>query len=137
VIGQLGLLVLMLSGIEYNCLSEPTVAEKGSHQRLSFARYLGVVKFRVLNELRLDNSFEKYIPVCKVVDKILKVGWLRTIRDVENYLIIVSKVRFLRMIIFNAANDVPQIVYLSFSNRISCIRIQGFRFMFQSILTHT
>jgi hypothetical protein len=92
VIGQLGLLILTLSGIQFDCLSEPTIAENGSHHRLVFARYLETVKFRVLNELRLDCSFEKHIPVCKVVDKILEAGWLKTIRDVENYLIIVAKV---------------------------------------------
>ncbi|KAI9769614.1 MAG: hypothetical protein M1839_003616 [Geoglossum umbratile] len=97
-IGQLGVLILTLSGIQYDCLSEPAIPENGSHHRLASARYLEAVKFRVLNDLRLDHSFEKYIPVCKVVDKILEAGWLGTIRDVENYIITAAKVCSLGMV---------------------------------------
>jgi hypothetical protein len=121
-IGQLGVLILTLSGIQYNCLSEPAIPENGSHHRLAFARYLKAVKFHVLNILRLDHSFEKYIPVCNVVDKILDAGWLKTIRDVENYIITAAKVCSLgKGTTFNDTNDVSRAVRPSCSSGIPCI----------------
>jgi hypothetical protein len=57
-----------------------------------FSRFLEAAKFRILYPLCLDSSLSEFHPLFRTAIKVLEAGWLRSIRDVERYLICVTKV---------------------------------------------
>jgi hypothetical protein len=94
----MGILLLYLSSNKQNCFSTEKCTFTAPNMA-RFSRFLEVTKFRVLNPLCLDGSLSKFHPLFRTTVKILEVGWLRTVRDVERYLIFVAKVNCARPLI--------------------------------------
>jgi hypothetical protein len=89
-IGGLGVLLVCLSGANQNCFSTARQTFTAA-STAKFSRFLNVAKFRILNPLCLDDSLSNFRPLFQTAIKVLEVGWLRTVRDVERYLISITK----------------------------------------------
>lgn len=86
----MGIPLLYLSGNNQNCFSTEKCTFTAPNMA-RFSRFLEVIKFRVLNPLCLDSSLSKFHPLFRTTIKILEAGWLRTVRDVERYLILLQR----------------------------------------------
>src|ERR1700730_859100 len=97
----MGLLLFHLSGSSQHCFS----TEKCNFTATNiarFSRFLEVTKFRILNRLCLDSSLSKFHPLFRTTIKVLEHGWLRSVRDVERYLICITKVGQAQPLITNS-----------------------------------
>ena len=68
------------------------MSEQTSIAALNNVRFAEQARYRVLNPLRLDNRFEDILPLIVVTTELLEIGWLRSVRDLETYLLSIAEV---------------------------------------------
>ncbi|KAH8784451.1 hypothetical protein BGZ57DRAFT_883797, partial [Hyaloscypha finlandica] len=89
-IGGMGTLLQQLSGTNQDCFTADRGISAGE-SIAGFSRFLEISKFRVLNVLCLDPELSKYRALFNIAAKLLEAGWLRTVQNIEKYLIHIIK----------------------------------------------
>ena len=80
------------------CLATATKSTPQQHSELSssraldFIRFVENAKYRLLSPLRLDAKFQDIVPLIVIATRLVELGWLWNVRDLETYLLCVSKV---------------------------------------------
>ena len=91
VLMQLGVLLMYLSGVDQ--LSLPKWTEGSTTATTNFSHYVETAKYNILNPLRLNPKFSHLCPLLAVPVKLLRTGWIRSLRDLEEYMIGIARVR--------------------------------------------
>ena len=90
----MGTLLQQLSGTNQDCFTADRGISAGE-SIAGFSRFLEISKFRVLNVLCLDPELSKYRALFNIAAKLLEAGWLRTVQNIEKYLIHIIKVSWM------------------------------------------
>lgn len=90
VLMQLGMLLMHLSGVDQ--LSLPKWIEGSTTATSNFSHYVETAKYNILNPLRLNPKFSHLSPLLAVPVKLLETGWIRSLRDLEEYMIGIARV---------------------------------------------
>lgn len=91
VLMQLGMLLMHVSGVDELCL--PKWIERSTTATTNFSHYVETAKHNILNPLRLNPKFSHLCPLLAVPVKLLETGWIRSLRDLEEYMIGIARVR--------------------------------------------
>lgn len=76
-----------------NQFSLPKTMERSATDLSSFFHYVKTAKYRILDPIRLNPKFSNLGPLLVVPVKFLETGWIGSIRDLEDYMIGIARVR--------------------------------------------
>lgn len=71
----------------------PKTMERSTIDLSIFPHYVETAKYRILDPIRQNPNFSNLGPLLVVPVKFLETGWFGGIRDLENYLIGMARVR--------------------------------------------
>ena len=91
VLMQLGMLLMHVGGVDELCL--PKWIERSTTATSNFSHYVETAKYNILNPLRLNPKFSHLWPLLAVPVKLLETGWICSLRDLEEYMIGIARVR--------------------------------------------
>ncbi|KAL9113102.1 MAG: hypothetical protein Q9227_002714 [Pyrenula ochraceoflavens] len=86
---QIGYLLLCFIGGEL--LVDGDFSKQSSSQKLRSAASVQNIKYGIIHPLRLDTRFQELQPLLVVTTKLLELGWIICVRDLENYLLSIVK----------------------------------------------
>jgi hypothetical protein len=85
VLTSLGSLLLYLTGNGLDIFTSQTPST--SAMMGEFSVFVQEAKFRIINPLCLDSSCARFASVFRTATKLLEMGWLASVRDLEAFLV--------------------------------------------------
>ncbi|KAL9622237.1 MAG: hypothetical protein Q9160_003420 [Pyrenula sp. 1 TL-2023] len=78
---------LLLSFISDEIFTGEIHSQQSSTARLRCTSAVENIKFRIINPLRLDTRLKDLLPFLNVAAKLVELGWIMCVRDLETYLV--------------------------------------------------
>lgn len=68
------------------------MSAQSSITTLNHTRFVEQARYQILNPLQLDNEFGDIVPLIIIATEFVRLGWLRSMHGLENYLLFIAEV---------------------------------------------